>query len=449
MNRKKEKSMTSGNPMGLILGFAIPLLFGQLFQHVYSMVDTMIVGKTLGVSALAAVGATGSITFLVLGLCMGMCGGFAIPLALAFGANDEKRLHKYEGNAIVLTAIFAVILTLFTVVFCRTILLAMHTPEDIREFSFRYLVIIFAGIPFTMLYNLLSGFLRSLGDSRTPLYFLIFSSVLNVILDLAFILFLHWGVSGAAAATILSQGISGILCIVYILHAFPMLHIQKSDLHLEKDCVRYLLSMGLPMGLQFSVTAVGSIIIQTAVNGLGSAAVAAMTAAQKVDMFVQSPFAALGNTMTTYAGQNVGAAKYDRLKKGLFDACLLGCGYAVLVGFFYNTVGKYSFLLFINASETDVLAKAGQYMSIVGFFYISLALVNIVRFTIQGMGFSTFAIFAGFAEMIARGAIGLFLVPVFGFTAVCFSGPAAWICADCFLIPAFFWCLKRLRSFAS
>lgn len=450
MASNTTKDMTTGSSMKLILGFAVPLLMGMLFQQVYSLVDTIIVGRFLGVNALAAVGATGSINFLIIGFCLGLCNGFALPVAQRFGAKDYDGLRKYVGNSAVLSVIIGGTITVFTVVFCRNILQIMDTPADIIDLSYNYIVVIFAGIPATLLYNILSSHLRSLGDSVTPVAFLILSACLNIGLDLLFIVTFHWGVFGASFATVLSQLVSGVLCLVFIIIRFDILHLKRDDWRLDPAYVRNLLVMGLPMGFQYSITAIGSVILQAAVNSLGSIAVASMTAASKISMFVVCPFDALGSTMATYGGQNVGAGKLERLGKGLRSAVILGAIYSAVIFVVVYFFGENMIQIFLSPTEENaatVLAWAKEFLVINAAFYFPLALVNIVRFLIQGMGFSGFAVFAGVFEMVARTIVGLFLVPVFGFVAACFASPLAWIFADAFLIPAFFFCRKRLRKY--
>ena len=446
MASNTTKDMTSGSTMKLILGFAVPLLMGMLFQQVYSLVDTIIVGRFLGVSALAAVGATGSINFLIVGFCQGICNGFALPVAQRFGAKDYDGLRKYVGNSAVLTIIFGGAITLITVIACRPILELMQTPADIIDLSYHYIVVIFAGIPAIMLYNILSAYLRSLGDSITPVIFLVLSAGLNIGLDLLFILTFHWGVFGAAFATVLSQAVSGILCLILIIKKFDLLHLKREDWKLDWGYSRYLLIMGLPMGLQYSITAIGSVILQASVNTLGSTAVASMTAGSRISMFVVCPFDALGSTMATFGGQNVGAGRLDRLGRGLRSAVILGAIYSALILVVLIFFGRDLILLFVSAKEAAVIAQAKQFLVTNAAFYLMLALVNIVRFLIQGMGFSGFAVFAGVFEMVARTLVGLVFVPIFGFTAACSANPLAWIFADCFLIPAFFHCRKKLQN---
>lgn len=446
MASNTTKDMTSGSTMKLILGFAVPLLMGMLFQQVYSLVDTIIVGRFLGVSALAAVGATGSINFLIVGFCQGICNGFALPVAQRFGAKDYNGLRKYVGNSAVLTIIFGGAITLITVIACRPILELMQTPADIIDLSYHYIVVIFAGIPAIMLYNILSAYLRSLGDSITPVIFLVLSAGLNIGLDLLFIVTFHWGVFGAAFATVLSQAVSGILCLILIIKKFDLLHLKREDWKLDWGYSRYLLIMGLPMGLQYSITAIGSVILQASVNTLGSTAVASMTAGSRISMFVVCPFDALGSTMATFGGQNVGAGRLDRLGRGLRSAVILGAIYSALILVILIFFGRDLILLFVSAKEAAVIAQAKQFLVTNAAFYLMLALVNIVRFLIQGMGFSGFAVFAGVFEMVARTLVGLVFVPIFEFTAACSANPLAWIFADCFLIPAFFHCRKKLQN---
>lgn len=421
------------------------MLLGLLFQQFYSMVDTIIVGKWLGVDSLAAVGSTGSINFMIIGFCMGVCSGFAIPVAQRFGSKDYVSLRKFVANSVWVSAVLASVMTVVVCLLCMPILQAMKTPEDIIGEAYAYIFVIFLGIPVIYLYNLLSGIIRSLGDSKTPVYFLILSSVINIVLDVVSIKYLHMGVEGPAWATVISQAVSGALCLVYIHRKFEILHLQRDEWRVDWHYIQNLLFMGIPMGLQYSITAIGSVILQTAVNGLGSSAVAAVTAGGKVSMFFCCPFDALGGTIATYAGQNVGAKKLDRINSGIKAAVLIGFLYSVaacaVLVFFGDTIA----LLFLDADEAVILSRAHQFVIINSAFYMALTLVNVVRFCIQGMGFSVFAILAGVCEMIARSIMGFGLVPLLGFDAVCFANPLAWIMADAFLIPAYLICIKRLK----
>lgn len=440
------KNMTEGTPAKLILGFAVPMLLGMLFQQFYSMVDSVIVGKCLGVDALAAVGSTGAINFMINGFVIGLCSGFAIPVAQRFGARDYKDMRRFVANAGWLSVIFAAVMTVVISRFTWDILVLMRTPENILEGAYQYIFFIFLGIPATFLYNLLAGIIRSLGDSRTPVVFLIISSILNVILDFFFIVFAGTGAEGAAYATVISQAVSGLLCLVYMRRKFAILTMEKDELFLDKTHVKILCGMGIPMGLQYSITAIGSLVIQTAINGLGSAAVASVAAAQKVSMLFCCPFDALGGTMATYAGQNVGAKKLERVVQGVRSANGIGIIYAL--GAFAVTLlfGEQIPRLFVDAAETEVIRQAYQYMLGNALFFIALVFVNVYRFTIQGMGFSGFAVFAGVFEMIARALMGFAMVPIFDYPAVCLSSPLAWIFADIFLVPAFGHCIRRMQK---
>lgn len=446
MAKDTTKKLTSGKPMSLIIGFSLPLLVGMLFQQFYSLVDTIIVGKCLGVEALAAVGSTGAINFLIIGFCMGVCSGFAIPVAQRFGAGDYESLRKYVTNSIWLCLIFSAVMTVLVSVFCRQILQLMQTPANIIDQAYAYIFIIFLGIPVTYLYNMTSGIMRSLGDSKTPVYFLLLASGINIVLDLFFIAKLGMGVEGAGYATVISQFISGLSCLIYIEKKFSILRIQKGEWAWNSHCVNVLCRMGVPMGLQYSITAIGSVILQTAVNGLGSNAVASITAANRITMFIVCPFDALGSTMATYGGQNVGAMELKRLKEGLKAATIIGYAYSIIALVALYFFSDYLLLLFLSADEVAILADAKHFLLIQACFYFLLTMVNSFRFLIQGMGFSFFAIIAGVMEMIARSVVAFTLVPSIGFLGACFASPLAWLMADVFLVPAFFYVYKKLET---
>ena len=447
MSRSSVRDLTVGSPMKLVLSFMLPLLFGLLFQQFYSMVDTVVVGKFLGVDALAGVGSTGSVNFLVLGLCNGVCAGFAIPVAQKFGQKDFDGLRRFVGNMVWLGTAIALIVTLATTALCDPILRWMDTPEETFSYAYDYIWVIFLGIPATMLYNLLSGIIRSLGDSRTPLVFLILSSLLNVVLDIVFIVGFHMGVAGAGWATLLSQLISGLLCLGLIIKRFPLLHLRRDDLRFRGVYARHLLNMGLPMGLQYSITAIGSILLQTAVNGLGANAMAAVTAGSKVYMLCACPYDAIGTTAATFAGQNLGAGKPERIHQGVRACTILGVIYAAVIFLAMYLWGSQLCLMFLDTKDAAAVASIGalsrQFLLINLAFFVPLLFVNLLRFTIQGLGFSEFAVFAGVFEMLARGVFGLCLVPWLGFPAVCYASPAAWVMSDLFLFPAYCACMKK------
>lgn len=446
MAKGTTKDLTVGNPLRLIINFALPLWFGYLFQQIYNIVDTVIVGKGIGVDALAAVGATGSIIFLIIGFASGVCDGFALPVAQWFGAKNEKELKKTVGNACTIIVIIAILMTVVTTLLCRQILLWMNTPANIIDMSYSYLIVILIGIPGTMMFNFSAALLRAVGNAKIPVYILTFSAVLNVILDLLFVVVFGWGVAGAGWATIIAQTISGIIGVGYIVAKVPVLHFDKKNLIVEQNTGKRLLWMGLPMGFQYSITAIGSVVVQAAVNGLGSIYVAAMSATFKVQIFAETVITAFSATMATFSGQNVGAGKLDRVKKGLLDATLVTCAYSVLVAIVFALFGKYFMMIFVKASETTVIETGALSITIMGFFFIPLAVLNLFRLSIQGMGFSAFSLFAGIAELIGRAGVAIIFVPIYGYLAACFASPMAWIFACIFLVPAFFWCLNKLKK---
>ncbi|MGN1089328.1 MAG: MATE family efflux transporter, partial [Huintestinicola sp.] len=378
------RDLTQGKPMKLILSFGIPLLLGFLFQQFYNIADTAIVGRFLGGAALAAVGSTGSVNFLVIGFVMGICNGFGIPISQMFGADDQKQLRKYTACSIYLCVIFAAVITVVTVIFCADILRATNTPEDIFFRANKYISTIFMGIPAYFLYNMCASVLRSLGDSRTPVTWLVIASVINILLDIAFILLLELDVFGAALATVIAQFISGFGCLFKLLKGFPILKMTRDDMRPSSKHIGILCAMGLPMGLQYTITAIGSVVLQTAVNGLGTMYVTAITAANKLSMFVCCPFDAMGSTMATYAGQNVGARQWDHLDKGMRSCVLLGAIYSAVSFVVLLFTGEHLAMIFLDENSRELIPLVKQFLMTLAAFYFPLALVNIVRFTIQG-----------------------------------------------------------------
>lgn len=446
MEKSSAHSLTTGDPGKVILRFSIPILLTSLLQQFYSMLDTIIVGQFLGKVALAGVGSTGSINFMIVGFCMGLCFGFVIPIAQKFGARDYKTLRKIAANSVWVTLTLSIIITMIVCYFCRDILILMQTPDNILDDAYEYIFIIFAGIPITCAYNLLAGIIRSLGDSKTPLYFLLAASIVNIGFDILSVTVLHMGVQGPALATLLAQAFSALLCLLYIKRKLPVLHIQKEEWKFESYFAGLLCKMGIPMGLQYSITAIGSVLLQSGVNTLGSDAVAAVSSASKFGLFLSCPTDALGSSMSTYAGQNIGAGKTERIGKGLASAVKIGMIYSAIVLVVILFTSRYWMLLFIKPEETFVLSQASQFLIINCAFFFALVIVNTFRSTIQGIGFSGFSIGSGIMEMIARTLIGAILIPVFGFTSACFASPLAWVMADCFLIPAYYHVIHKIAS---
>ena len=444
MSKDLTKNMTEGRPLGLILRFALPLLIGNLLQQGYNLVDAAIVGRFLGTGALASVGASSSVQFLVMGFCIGACCGFCVPVAQKFGARDYSSMRRYIYNSFILTAVLAVVLTVACALLCTNILEILSTPADVFQGAWVYLFILFLGIPFTLLYNLTSGIMRAIGDSKTPFIFLAISTILNVFFDLFCIVVLKWGCAGAAIATVSAQAISGFLCLFYIIRKYPVLKMQKEECHLIGDYQKTLMIMGFPMGLQFSITAIGSMVMQSANNGLGSVYVSAFTAASRLKMFAMCPFDALATAVSTFCSQNYGAKKLDRIKQGLWQGTTVGVFYGIAVGIILIFFGRELSMIFVTGGEDAVLDASGQLLHYSGYFYWALGILNVVRLCTQGLGYSGRAIFSGVVEMIARIVVSIWFVPVFGFMAICFADQAAWVTAVMYILPTCIYCVKKI-----
>ena len=423
----------------------IAVILGYMLQQLYSLCDTVIVGRCLGVNELAAVGSTGAVSFLVVGFATGMCTGMSIPVAQAFGAGDYQKLRKYLANSFYLSALISIVMTVGTIIFTGDLLRLMKTPEELYDFAYDYIFTVFAGISATILYNLLSSMLRSIGDSRTPLIFLAIAAALNIGLDFLFILGFHTGVAGAGYASVLSQGISGILCLIYMFKKYEIFRIRKEEWKLSLSCCGRLVSIGLPMALQFSITAIGSIILQTAVNTLGTVSVTAVTAASKLQMILTGPMECLGITMATYCGQNRGAREFERIRSGIRTSVVVSMIYCVVSAVIIIVLGGWMALLFLDASETEVMAQVKEYLRLNAYFYPTLGLLFILRNGLQGMSYSFLPMMAGVTELIARVLVCVAFVPDFGYTAACMASPVAWIFADTLLVTVYFVKMKSLK----
>ncbi len=438
------KDMTKGSPIWLMLQFAFPLLLGNLLQQTYNMVDAAIVGQFLGAQALASVGSTSSVQFLVLGFCTGMCNGFSVPVARYFGAGDRQRMQSCITHAVVLTAGAAVLLTVACALLCPQILRLLSITPDIYENAYWYLLIIFLGMPFTLLYNLLSCILRAVGDSRTPFIFLAFSAILNIGLDLLCILVFSWGCAGAAIATITSQAVSGICCLIYIFKRFKMLVPENTNRKLEGSVFGMMLGMGLPMGLQFSITAIGSMVMQSANNGLGSVYVSGFTAAARIKQFAMSPFDAIATSVSVFCSQNCGAGEAGRIKRGFVQGLIVGVLYGIMAGLVLIFLGRPLSHIFVSADAADVLDASAKYLRCMGYFYWSLGFLNVCRMCTQGLGFSGRAVISGVMEMIARIFVSFAFVGAYGYTAICYADQSAWLSACVYIIPMCLFCLRKV-----
>lgn len=439
------KEMTHGKPLPLILGFCVPMLVGNLFQQFYSMVDAIIVGKFIDVDALAAVGSTGSVSFLIIGFTTGVTSGSSILPSQSFGAGDYSEMRKYIANAVYLCIITTVIVTSLALGFCYPLLRIMQTPDDIIGLAYDYIAVIFGGICVTMAYNLMAGILRAMGDSRSPLYFLIVASIINIGLDILFIVVCGMGVAGAGWATVISQGFSAVLCFIYMKKTFPILSFEKGEMAFSKERILAIAKLGVPMGLQFSITAIGSILLQSAVNGLGKVTMAAVTAAGKMQSVMVAPMETLGITMATYAGQNLGAGKYRRIKNGLNCSFVTGLSYSLIAILMVLFLSRPLCLLFVDAEETQVIDQAVYFIRINAFFYPALSVLFITRSSLQGLGYSFLPMLAGACELSARTVVALFLIAPFGFNAACFASPIAWVAATSLLVVVYIVKMRELK----
>ena len=434
--------MTTGSPMKIIFNFTLPIFIGNVFQQFYNMADAVIVGKFVGNKALAAVGSTGTIMFLIYGFVVGMTAGFTVLTAQKFGAGDMPAMRRTVVGASFLSLVVGLVLTAAFMVFMKPWLVLMHTPEDIFADAYAYIMIISAGILAQMLYNLLASILRALGNSRVPLYFLILAALLNIVLDLVLIIVFHMGAAGAAVATVISQGISGVLCLFYIIRKVPLLRLTRDDRHLSGDLLRTQIRIGIPMALQYSITAVGTMMVQSALNILGSTLVAAYTAAGKIEQIVTQAYVAMGTTMATYGAQNMGAGDVSRIRQGFKASTIIGIIYAVVSAVLVMTVGKYMTYLFVSEDVALIMDSVNTYLICVGIFFIPLAIVNIYRNGIQGLGYGLLPMMAGVAELVGRGAVAVIAAGRKSYLGVCLASPAAWILASLLLIGMYYYVVK-------
>lgn len=437
--------MTVGSPTKDILRFSLPLILGYILQQMYQIIDAAIVGRWIGVDALAAVGASSSVMFIIMGFCNGSCAGFAIPIAQAFGAKDLAKMRAYVANAMRIAVVLAVVITLVSCMLCSKILQLVNTPHDIFDDAWIFLFLQFLAIPFTIAYNLLAGFIRALGDSKQPFYFLIFSSVLNILLDVVLILWLHLGVMGAGIATLLAQGFSSLLCWLYIRKEMTLLLPVGDERRYDNKKISILLNNGVPMGLQFSITGIGVMMLQSANNALGTVYVASFTAAMRIKYLFTCVFENIGVAMATYCGQNFGARRLDRIRRGIVAAIKIMLVYFVITVLLIYPFADEMMMLFVKSGEQEVVANAAQLMRIANYFYPALGLLTIFRYSIQGLGYSNLSMLSGVMEMIARCGVSLWLVPALAFTGVCLGDPVAWIAADLFLLPAFVLLYRHLK----
>ncbi len=442
-----ELDMTKGKPMGLMLRFLIPVAIGNIFQQLYNTVDSIIVGRFVGVGALAAVGSTGTIMFLILGFLSGLTSGFTVLVSQRFGAGDIKGMKRAVGNAALLAVIVSAVMTFFSMVFMKQLLTLMNTPADIYQDAYDYIIVICGGICCNVLYNMMAAVLRAVGNSKVPLYFLLVSVVLNCGLDLFLIIVWDMGVAGAAWATIISQGVSGVLCLFYVYKKMEILHPGKGNWKLEHTLSMQQLAIGIPMALQFSITAVGAIILQSALNLLGSVMVAAYTAASKVEQVVTQPFLAMGATMATYSAQNMGIADIKRIRKGVTAANLMTIVYAVVIGVLMATVLVSVVPVFVTGDNVQAVVDAAAiYMRISALFYIPLGLIFVFRNVLQGAGYGFLPMMGGVVELVCRTVFAFLAAYHHSYTGVCIANVSAWVGAGFFLLAVYLYKMKRIET---
>lgn len=431
------KELTSGNPLKLIILFMIPIFLGNLFQQIYSLVDTLIVGRTIGLNALAAVGATGPMIFLVISFIFASTQGFAVVTAQKFGARDYELVRKSVTSGFILSFLLTVVMTFVSAPFTNQMLAFLRTPNDIIQLSDEYLFIMFVGIIATVFYNYSSNVIRALGDSKTPLYFLIFASVLNIFLDLIFILKFHMGVKGAAWATVVSQAVSTILCLIFMFARFPILRLRKVDWFVDRKFLYEHLRIGIPMGFQMSVLTLGIIAVQYVLNGLGSIAIAAYTTAVRVDQLASQSLLALGAAVATYTAQNFGAKKMSRIRDGARAGIFIIFIISVLCAVFILTCGEFVVGLFMDVPNEEVIRLAMQYLHVIIIFFFFLGMLLLYRNILQGMGNVMAPLFSGLAELIMRVLAAFILVSPLGFLGICLASPVAWIAASIVLYAGY------------
>ena len=443
MEKKQTISdMTTGNPASLIIRFMIPMFLGNLFQQFYNVVDSIVAGQFIGVQALAAIGSTGSLMFFVIGWLNGLTSGFAIMVAQCFGARKLDRMRHYVAMSVYLCVVFALAMTIGFSFANESILRMMNYSDEIMPAVKSYMGIIYMGLLVTIAYNALSAFLRALGDSKSPLYFLMISAAINVVLDIMFIVCMGMGVEGCAYATVIAQAISAVCCFIYIVKKYPILHLKKEDFHFAWNSVKKLLGLGIPMALQFSITAIGTIIVQGAVNVYGETYMAGFSAAGKLQNIFTTVFVAFGATVATYVGQNRGAGKIDRVREGVRCTQYMILAWSAIIMILMFFFGKYMTCIFVNPSETDVIAVSVQYFHTVFWCYPFLGSIFLYRNTLQGMGYGLVPMLGGIFELAARTVIVLLVAGHTSFRGVCLADPAAWLAALVPLIPYYIYIMK-------
>lgn len=445
------KNLTEGDPARLIFFFALPLVAGNMMQQLYAFIDTLIVGRFLGVNALAAVGCTGSLMFLTLGFIMGFCTGVTIYTGQRFGAGDAQGVRRSAAACVVLGILAVLTLTAIILPLTRSLLLLMETPAEIIDGAQDFISIVFAGLTIFLLLYLQNCLIRSLGDSTTPTIFLAVTLAINVALEPVAILVLGWGIPGAALATVFSQAIGAVLFFVYIWRRVPALHTRWTDWKPDRVILMAHLRMGLPMAFQASVIAFGAIILQVALNNLGAIPVAAYAATQKIDAVAVMPMLSFGYALAAYTAQNYGAQKYERIRMGVRACLKMSMAFAVGIGALLIAFGSHVLALFVGADAAgaeEVIAYGETFLLVNGSTYVILALLLVYRNVLQGLGQSVIPTIAGAMELLMRAAAAIFLCTYLGFFGACLANPLAWIGAAVPVVLAYLWTEKILRPAA-
>lgn len=438
------KDMTEGSPARLILFFTLPLIAGNIMQQLYAFIDTLLVGRFLGLEALAAVGCTGSLMFLLLGFVIGLTSGLAIYTGQRYGAKDATGVRESAAACIALSFVIAVFLSIVGFFACRPLLELMHTPEELLDNATGFFSIICGGAVFATSALMAANILRSLGDSKMPTFILGCGIAINIALELLFLLVFGWGVPGAALATVVSWAIATGVFLLYIARRVPELHVRREDWRLSWSFLRAHLAIGLPMGFQATIIAFGAVILQVALNGLGPVAVAAYAAAQKVDTIAMMPMMPFGAAMAAYTAQNYGAGKFSRIRTGVRACCRMSVGFSLLAGALVIAAGPYFMTLFVGPEEVEAIRLGQTYFLVNGLTYWILSMLFIFRYTLQGLGQSIVPTVAGVMELVMRATAGLFLVEAMGFLGACLGNPMAWLGSCVPLAIAYFITIRRL-----
>ena len=445
MAKEMTKDLTTGSPMKIFIMFSIPILLGNLFQQLYNMVDTIIVGQYLGEEALAAVGTTGCLMFLVLGFANGISQGFGVMIAQDFGAGNHKQLRHFVALIVVLTILVSLILSLPTTIFSKNLLMLLNVPDNILAMADSYIKVIFAGLILTMAYNVEAGILRGVGDSKTPLYFLLLASVLNIILDFVLIVFAKMGTAGAAYATVIGQGVSAVLCFIYMYVKFPLLRLSREDFYYDWDNSKKLLSLGIPMAINYSITAIGTMILQAAINVFGSSVVASYTAASKIINLTTQTMPSLGTTSATYCGQNLGAGKYDRIYKGMRCGFIL-CAIVGILGAVISLAAEpWMIAMFIPNPTAEAMGYAHTYLVRACTCMIPLAWIFVYRSAMQGLNQALVPMLCGTVELVSRFLVIAIVSKPFGYSGVCWTDPICWLVTGVMVLVAYLLWERRFK----